>query len=44
MIMRQVESPHRRITIPNHSEIAKGTLRAIINETGLTVEQFIDLL
>ena len=26
------------MTVPNHKEIAKGTLRAIIRETGLTVE------
>jgi predicted RNA binding protein YcfA (HicA-like mRNA interferase family) len=44
MILRQREEPHRRITVPNHKELAKGTLRAIINEAGLTVEQFIDLL
>ena len=25
IIMRQVENPYRRITIPNHKEITKGT-------------------
>ena len=44
IIMRQVENPYRRITIPNHKEIAKGTLRAIIRETGLSVDGFITLL
>ena len=44
IIMRQVENPYRRITIPNHKEIAKGTLRAIIRETGLSVDGFIRLL
>jgi len=44
IIMRQVEDPYRRITIPNHKEIAKGTLRAIIRETGLSVDGFIRLL
>lgn len=34
----------RRLTIPNHRELAKGTLRAIIREAGLTKEQFADLL
>ncbi|MEX2116489.1 MAG: type II toxin-antitoxin system HicA family toxin, partial [Bacteroidota bacterium] len=38
------KSPHRRVTIPDHREIAKGTLRAIIRETGLTVREFSDLL
>ena len=44
IVLRQRTSPYRRITIPNHNEIAKGTLRAIIRETGLTVEEFADLL
>ena len=44
MILRQSSSPFRRITIPDHKEIAKGTLRAIIREAGLTVDQFKELL
>jgi predicted RNA binding protein YcfA (HicA-like mRNA interferase family) len=32
------------LTIPNHKEIAKGTLRAIIREADLTVEEFNALL
>jgi len=32
------------LTIPDHPEIARGTLRAIIKEAGLTVEEFLDLL
>lgn len=44
MILRQRETPHRRITVPRHREIVKGTLRAIIREAGLTVEEFVKLL
>ncbi len=44
IILRQKEYPHRRLTVPNHGEIAKGTLRAIIRQTGLTVEEFVELL
>ncbi len=44
MILRQVEPPHRRISVPNHKELAKGTLRAIIADAGLTVDEFTDLL
>jgi predicted RNA binding protein YcfA (HicA-like mRNA interferase family) len=44
MILRQNASPFRRLTVPDHKEIAKGTLRAIIREAGLTVEQFKELL
>lgn len=44
MTLRHTEAPHRRITVPRHKEIAKGTLGAIIGETGLTVEEFLKLL
>jgi predicted RNA binding protein YcfA (HicA-like mRNA interferase family) len=44
MILRQIDFPHRRITVPDHSEVAKGTLRTIIREVGLTNEEFKDLL
>jgi predicted RNA binding protein YcfA (HicA-like mRNA interferase family) len=32
------------LTIPDHPEIARGTLRAIIKEADLTVKEFLDLL
>ncbi len=44
MILRQQSPPHRRLTVPDHAEVAKGTLRAIIRQAGLTVEEFTDLL
>ena len=44
IILRQREPPHKRLTVPNHKEIARGTLKAIIEETGLTVKEFVDLL
>lgn len=44
IILRQEAYPHRRLTVPNHKELAKGTLRAIIRQAGLTVEEFIKLL
>lgn len=34
----------RPLVMPNHKEIAKGTLRSIIREAGLTVQEFIELL
>jgi predicted RNA binding protein YcfA (HicA-like mRNA interferase family) len=34
----------RRLTVPNHKELAKGTLRALIREAGLTKEEFSRLL
>jgi len=43
LILRQREEPHRRLTVPNHKELAKGTLRAIIRQAGLSVEEFMEL-
>jgi predicted RNA binding protein YcfA (HicA-like mRNA interferase family) len=34
----------RRLTVPNHRELAKGTLRALIREAGITKEEFASLL
>ena len=34
----------RRLTIPNHRELAKGTLRALIRDADLSKEQFTELL
>jgi predicted RNA binding protein YcfA (HicA-like mRNA interferase family) len=36
--------PPSQTTIPNHKELDRGALRAIIRQTGLTVEEFIALL
>jgi len=44
MILRQAGYPHRRLTVPDHKELAKGTLRAIIRDAGLTVGEFAALL
>lgn len=32
------------LTVPNHTEIARGTLRIIIKDADLTVEAFLELL
>lgn len=44
LILRQSNPPHRRLTVPNHRELAKGTLRSLIREAGLTVDEFCSLL
>jgi len=43
IILRNENPPHRRLTVPMHREIAKGTLRAIIRQAGLTRAEFLDL-
>ncbi len=44
MILRHKYPPHRRLTVPNHREISKGTLKTIIEQAGLTVDEFVSLL
>ena len=44
VVLRQEAYPHRRLVVPNHKEVARGTLRAIIKQAGLTVEEFNELL
>ena len=35
----------RRVTVPHHNrDLKRPTLRAIINQAGLTTEEFLDLL
>ncbi len=43
IIMRRNE-PFAQVVVPNHSEIAKGTLRAIIRDVELSIEEFVSLL
>ncbi len=40
IILRNDNPPHRRLSVPNHKELAKGTLRALIKQVGLTIEEF----
>lgn len=40
IILRNINYPFRRITVPNHKTIAKGTLRNIIREAGLSLDEF----
>jgi predicted RNA binding protein YcfA (HicA-like mRNA interferase family) len=42
MILRHATG--RRLTVPDHRELAKGTLRFLIRNAGLTVAQFVALL
>ena len=44
IILRHESPPHRHITVPNHREVAKGTLRGLIRDAGLTVDEFNALL
>ncbi|MDQ7816454.1 MAG: type II toxin-antitoxin system HicA family toxin [Melioribacteraceae bacterium] len=43
MIIRK-ENPFVQLVIPDHKELDRGTLRAIIRQSGLTIEEFKSLL
>ena len=43
MIVRR-SNPFTQLVVPDHKELDKGTLRAIIRQTGLSIEDFMNLL
>ena len=43
VILRRDE-PFAQVVVPDHQELAKGTLRAIIRDVDLNVEEFVALL
>ncbi len=43
MILRRDE-PFAQTTVPNHRELDSGTLRAILRQIGLSVDEFSGLL
>lgn len=44
-IVMQRDNPYAVAVVPNHAkDIKPGTLRSIIRQAGLTVDEFIDLL
>ncbi len=42
-IMRR-DDPFSQLVVPNHKELDSGTLRSIIRQNGLLVDEFINLL
>jgi predicted RNA binding protein YcfA (HicA-like mRNA interferase family) len=43
MVLRR-DQPHARVIVPDHRCMRSGTLRQIIREAGLTVDEFVALL
>ena len=43
VILRR-DSPFAQVSVPEHKELDKGTLRAIIRQAGLSVDEFVKLL
>jgi predicted RNA binding protein YcfA (HicA-like mRNA interferase family) len=42
IILRR-DSPYARVVVPDHKRVRAGTLRQILNEAGVTVEQLLEL-
>jgi len=38
------EEPFAQVVVPDHKELDRGTLRSILRQAGLTIEEFITLL
>lgn len=38
------DTPPARVVVPNHKELKKGMLRGIIQQAGMTVDEFLELL
>lgn len=43
MILRR-DAPYARVVVPDHKVVRTGTLRRIIADAGLTVDEFLALL
>jgi predicted RNA binding protein YcfA (HicA-like mRNA interferase family) len=43
IILRR-DDPFSQIVVPDHRELDRGTLRAIIRQAGLSVDEFVKLL
>lgn len=43
MVLRR-DNPFGQLVVPDHKELDRGTLRAIIRQSGLSVDEFIKLL
>ena len=42
IVLRRAD-PYARVVVPDHRQLRPGTLRQILNEAGITVEQLLKL-
>ena len=43
-IVLRRDDPYAQLVVPNHKELDRGTLRAIIRQADISVNEFIELL
>jgi predicted RNA binding protein YcfA (HicA-like mRNA interferase family) len=44
IVLKRAAEPGSRVVVPDHAALDKGTLRAIIRQIGISVEEFNALL
>lgn len=44
VLVKQTEKGKKTIPVPNHKELAKGTLKAIMNQAGLKRDELLELI
>ncbi len=44
MMLRRTEPPHTTVPVPDHKELRPGTLRGILRDVGMTVQELNDAL
>ena len=44
ILVKYVDNKKLTVVVPKHAEIAKGTLLSIISQSGLTKEEFLELI
>ena len=43
-IILRLNNPFTQVVVPDHKELDRGTLRAIIRQSGISIDDFIRLL
>jgi predicted RNA binding protein YcfA (HicA-like mRNA interferase family) len=43
-IVLRRDDPFAQLVVPDHKELDRGTLRAIIRQAGMSVDEFLELL
>ena len=43
-IVLRRDDPFCQVTVPDHKELDRGTLRSIVKQAGLSVEEFVNLI
>lgn len=42
--LKKCSYPHYKVIVPNHKELARGTLKSILEQANITVDEFLKYL